>query len=215
MSETNQDVPQQPPKRAQFPLWFLLFVIPTIAGLGFAIYANWQEQSRTRADLIAQQVILRDKIAMLKTEIALARQVERQVQLQADHWKSADVVVHYLKAYRQHEGMYEPAFYDVPFRHDINGFFLQADEPEMHRLLELLRRAYPSCEESNKFAILDFATNIPIHAPDHVVALAEDARRLADLVSDDAHSALKERAESLRQAFNVDSASSDEEVKSE
>lgn len=212
MNETDQDIAPQPSKRAQFPLWFLLFVIPTIAGLGFAIFANWQEQARTRADLIAHQAMLRDKIAMLKSEIALAQQVDRQVQAEADRWKSPDTVADYLKSFHQNEKFSEPGFYEIMFVHDINIFFLHADEADLHRLLNLLQEAFPKCDDSNKFAILDFVLSIPTHAPSYRDALAADVQRLADLVPEDAPAKLREHAESLRQAFQRNTVSPGEEV---
>lgn len=212
MSETDHDQASQPARRTQFPLWFLLFVIPTIAGLGFAIFSNWQEQARTRADLIAQRAILQDERAALWSEIALVDQVDQQIVREAGRWDSPDAVVHYLQSYHDNEGFANQGFYEVPFWHDINGFFLHADEADLHRLLALMRKNYPDCDNSNKYSMLEFAINLPTHSPGHVDALTEDAWRLAEDVSDDAHPLLKKQARRLRQAFPVDTDASDKEA---
>ncbi|MBA2113331.1 hypothetical protein [Bremerella alba] len=212
MPETEPDVAQPPSKRAQFPLWFLLFVIPTVAGLGSAIYANWQEQAQVRADLIAHQAVLHDRIATMESEIALVQQLDRQIYQQVYHWKTADAVVDYLTNYHQNEGSPEQGFYEVPLWHDVNRFFLQADEADLHRLLKLMREAYPKCDDSNKYSILDLAVNVPVNAPRHVNALAEDARRLADVVPADANPLLRKQAKRLRQAFNLDEFSDGKEA---
>lgn len=212
MNETDQDVQQQPPKRTQFPLWFLLFVIPTVAGLGFAIYTNWHQQSQMRADLIAHQEVLRERIATMESEIALVEQMAKQIQWRADRWKSADSVVDYLKAYHENERAPGHGSFEVPLGHDLNTFFLRADEGDMHRLLKLLRETYPACDNSNKYSLLDFAINIPTHAPHYVHALTEDARRLAEVVPDDANPLVRKQAQKLRQVFHLDETSGDEEA---
>jgi len=212
MNETGQDATSTPEKRVQFPLWFLLFVIPTIAGLGFAIYTNGREQARASVDLLAQEAVLRDKIALLESEIARAQQVDQAVQWHADRWKSPEAVVDYFKSFHHNEESTEKAVYGFPFLHSIGAFFIQADEADLRRLLKLLREAYPTCDDSNKYSLLDFAIHIPTHAPSHVDALAEDARLLADVVPENARSELQQQAERLRRAFHLDKASQDEEI---
>jgi len=204
MSEIDQDAPHPPPKRAQFPLWFLLFVLPTVAGLGSAIYANWQKQAQTGADLAAQQAILREKIAMLQSEIALAQQVHSQVRAQANRWKTPESVVAYLQRYYQDIEAHEHGFYEVPLSHRISCFYVQADEQDLRRLLILLREAYPKCDSTNQYSLLDVAVKMPVYAPDKVDRLAGEARRLAEVVPNDSHPRIRQQVDKLLAAFHLD-----------
>lgn len=201
LSETEPHLTQQPAKRTQFPLWFLLFVIPTIAGLGFAIYSNWQEQVRTRADLIARRAVLRDKIALLDSEIALVEQVGRQIQQRADRWKSTEAVIDYLTLYRQLEGRTSDE--SVSVWHELRCFFVQADEQKLHRLMKRIQEAYSKGDADDRFLLLDFAVSIPLFSPEHTKALKEDARQLAEMVPPDGPPLLKEQALRLRKAFDL------------
>ncbi|WDI44269.1 hypothetical protein [Bremerella sp. P1] len=206
MSETDQDIAQQPPKRAQFPLWFLLFVIPTIAGLGLAIYTNWHRQSQMRSDLIAHQEVLHERMVTLESEIALVQYVDHQIQERADRWKTADAVVDYLKGYHQRDG--RSGFQAISVWHELRCFFVQADEQELHRLLKLMKEEFPDCEVQDQFTMLDLVVSIPEFAPAHAAALAGDAHQIADLVPPDGHPRLIEQATRLREVFprNVSSA---------
>ncbi|QDU73241.1 hypothetical protein Pan97_02080 [Bremerella volcania] len=201
MSEIEQDESRQPAKRAQFPLWFLLFVLPTIAGLGIAIYTNWHEQARTRADLIAQRAVLLERVATLESEIALVEQISRQIQQRADRWKSTEAVVDYLTRYNQLEG--RSGDESISAWDESRCFFVQADEQKLHRLMKRIQEEYPKGDVSNQFLLLDFAVRIPQFSPDYTAALAEDARQLAEMVPSDGDPLLKKQSIRLREAFGL------------
>ena len=204
MSETDHDATPPPPKRAQFSLWFLLFVVPTITGLGIAIYTNWHQQARARADLAAHRAVLHEKIAHLKSEVALLKQVGWQIQRRADQWKSADAIVDHLKARNQREDIEEGVLRDVaPWPSEYNVFFLQADEKELLRLLQLIRKEYRECDASTRFTLLSFTARIPEYAPEHVESLAEDARRLVEELPRDDQFLFLSKVNQLRDAFHL------------
>lgn len=209
MSELDQDTAQQPPKRAQFPLWFLLFVIPTVAGLGLAIYTNGHRQSQMRAELTAHQEVLHERIATLESEIALVQHVDRQIQERADRWKSADAVVDYLLKYRKLEG--RSGYEEVSTWHESRCFFVQADEPQLHRLLKLILEKYPESSVEDKVLLLNFVASIPQFAPDHTGTLADKARQLAKQVPEDGLPQLRESARRIRAVFPISDSSAEPE----
>lgn len=215
LSETDPQLTQQPAKRAQFPLWFLLFVIPTIAGLGFAIYSNWKQQSQVRAELVAHQAILKAEIETLESEIALVRQIDLTIQGQADKWKSAEEVIRSLKGQSAEWETIGFGFIEIPIWHDSHTFLLQADEADLHQLVSLLREEFRKGSDSTKFAFLCFVAHIPDNAPQHVETLSEDVQQLVELISTDDDPRLKMKEKKIREAFNLVEVADGEEGQSE
>ncbi len=196
---------EMPPKsnRTQFPLWFLLFVIPTIAGLAIAIFTNWRQQAQVRADLIAHREVLQARIQQMDSEIALVQQVDKQIRSYSNHWKSPTVVVQHLQRMGAHDGAPAKDIYEVDRDHELSTFFVQANVQELKELLQLIREAYPQCDPATQSVMLDVAVNIPNYAPDAVTKLTEQARQLEEVLPKDGPPQLKQQASQLRQAFQL------------
>lgn len=208
MNATDPDETKPPATRAQFPLWFLLFVIPTIAGLAIAIYTNWHQQAQVRADLIAHREVLREKIATMESEIALVEQVDQQIRWHAYDWKSPTAVVQHLKNMRASDETPREGFYEVVLWPIAGTFFVQADTQDLEELLQRMREAYPESDPQAQFLMLELAVNIPVYAPDSVSELTEPARQLVEIVPEDGSPKLKQQASRIRTAFDLGDTSS-------
>lgn len=204
MDETTLEEQPRRATRPQFPLWFLLFVLPTIAGLGFAIYANFQEQAKLRESLELQQVILQAKNVDVELEIKRWNVIAVRARRNWDRWKSADAVVDYLKIQMGRHEQGPVVFETVPSDSEMRLFFHQADDYDLRRLLQLMQQEYGTLGVGSKYAMFDLVSRLPQFVPGKVETLRRDVKELLAKVTNEDHAMVQAKANNAREAFQLD-----------
>ncbi|PQO36985.1 hypothetical protein C5Y96_07435 [Blastopirellula marina] len=152
MSETEQEIEQRPSQRTQFPLWFLLFVLPTIAGMIFAVYSAFAAQDKRYRDLMAEQAMLIQECSEAEARMSKLSRAEQSFDGAVTRWNSPDAVLSEIKTTNPtvHWG-----------ERDLVYFFLQANDHQLHELVDLLAKEYPDSHPAIQARILECLRSFP------------------------------------------------------
>lgn len=140
MTETHK------PTRPQFSLWFLLFVIPTIAGIAFGAYSAFAAQDKRFRDLMAEKAMLLRESSEAEVRKNKLTRAEHSLEKILAEWNSPEAVLFEIKTR-------PPAGYSQ--ERDPVYFFLQASDQQLQDLVDLLAERFPDSHREIQIHILE------------------------------------------------------------
>lgn len=190
-----QDLPQPRSRWPQFSLWFLLFVIPTVAGIVFSVYSAFAAQDKRFRDLMAEQALLIQECSEVKARMNGLAKAEESLEKLINARNSPESVLFDIE-------MTLPSWYSM----DESGpayFFLQANDQQLHDLVDLLIERFPDSHPRIKPSILARLSCVPEYVvPERLEGLRDKVRKFAEPLQFDSDERIQQLAAETLFAFN-------------
>ncbi len=193
-------------KWPQFPLWFLLFVLPTAAGASLGICTAFVRHEQRFHDLMAQKSIEIQNLSSAELQRDRLKQLSESLQKKQQEWQSVERVIAMVES----PGPYEifsrfdvpRRFSQVPVVKDSIHFYTQASDQQIEELVSQLIQRYPAADESAKLRILACLQNLPayVHA-ERLAGIESKIIEFADPLQQDARTDIAESAQDVLQAY--------------
>ncbi|MFN3150414.1 hypothetical protein [Bremerella sp.] len=162
-----QDLPQPRSRWPQFSLWFLLFVIPTVAGALFGICAAFAMHQQRFHDLMAQQAVEIQELSNAELRRDRLKQLSESLQKKQQEWQSTQSVIAMVEGpgpYAIFSQVDVPGrFTHIPVVKDSIHFYAQASDEQLEELVNQLVQRYPAAEESVQLRILACLGSLPAY----------------------------------------------------
>lgn len=187
-----------------------MFVLPTIAGLLFAMYANRQRQQKVREELLMQQVDLIDQRQAIKELQANWDSLQSDMQQNLREFQDSEKVIA-----RLHHPLIPPmnpigggsGYYEVEDASDFLFFFVQADDDDVRELFGKMQEVYPKASHITQFQILNLLARLPEFAPDRLNAIAEEVKVFVEPLKEQTNQKLAGQAQVVWKTFGFEEAS--------
>ena len=193
--------------RFQFPLWVLMFVLPTIAGLLFAMYANQQRQLKVREELMMQQAELAEMLVELRHTgddwLHLQAEMRERLQQYKDpQWVLTRMNHPFVPPTAPKQG--SKGYCEVEDASDFLGFFVQANDDDMRTLLRKMEEVYPRTTHVTQFQILNLLARLPEFAPERMPAIAAEVKAFVEPLQSQSDQKLAGQAKAVWQTFGFE-----------
>lgn len=163
----TEEVSRQTCKRPQFSLWVLLFVVPTIAGMIFAVYSTFAAQEKRYRDLIAEEATLYQESKITEIRLGNLRRMMEAHHHRQEEWRKPESVLFYIKHMdlisQGERGSSGVSLLRLPTINDAIYSFTQANDEQLLDLVDLLIEQYPQLEVSIQYRVLECLKNLPAY----------------------------------------------------
>ncbi|PQO27019.1 hypothetical protein [Blastopirellula marina] len=194
-------------RRFQYPLWVFLFVLPTIAGLLFVMYANQQRQQKVREELLMRQVDLIEQRGEVSELQANWDDLRSDMQQNLREFKSPEKVIarlqHPLISSRDPIGG-GSGYYEVEDASDFLFFFVQANDDDVRELFGKMQEVYPKAPHVTQFQILNLLARLPEFAPDRMEAIADQVKQFIEPLKEQKNQKLAGEAQAVWKTFGFE-----------
>lgn len=198
-----QDLPQPRSRWPQFSLWFLLFVIPTVAGIVLGAYSAVAAQDKRFRDLIAEHALVIQECSEAEARHKSLVRIEQAYEEMIAEWNSPDAILIEIRTTNP----------TVKWaRRDPVYFFLQASDQQLDELVDLLAENFPDSHPAIQARILECVKSFPEYVvAERLKGLREKVRRFVEPLQFDSDERIQQLAAETLFAFNSPSPLREEE----
>lgn len=196
---------EESPRRFQFPLWALLFVIPTVVAMICGSYIPFRKQLERRTELQEQIALAENEIRQHQRQAMHLRRSVEEIGQTLDHWRRPDAVIEYLLNPDDHRAYGYGILYSGvrSYPSDMQFFFARASDDDLKLLVRQMTAVYPGCNAEARFRILACLSMFPEFVPDRLHVVAKDVQRLATRQQDDPDEVVAITARDALKAFGL------------
>lgn len=187
-----------------------MFVLPTIAGLSFAIYAKHQRQQEAQEELMAIQAGLVEEQHAIAMQLANLTQVPDSIQQNLQNFKSPEQVIARLQnplVPQMNPNGGGGGYHEIEDASDFMFFFVQANDDDVRKLFARMQELYPHTTRITQFQILNLLARLPEFAPDRLDAIAGEVKAFVEPIRESKNQTLAKQAEAVWKTFDFDSTS--------
>lgn len=184
-----------------------MFVLPTIAGLLFAMYANQQRQLKVREELMMQQVGLHETLAELRRNRDGWRHLQDAMRKNLQKYKDPQWVLTRMNhpfAPPTAPKQGSQGYYEVEDASEFLTFFVQASDDDMRALLRKMEEVYPQTTHVTQFQILNLLARLPEFAPERMPAIAAEVKAFVEPLLEQNDQKLASQAKAVWQTFGFE-----------
>ncbi|RCS52862.1 hypothetical protein DTL42_08515 [Bremerella cremea] len=173
--------------RFRFPLWMLVFVLPTIAALGFAYLSltwQWAKQIEQAQADIAQ---LKAEELMASVENHFVRQQMAPIEAQLEKYRQPQAIVQQAQLRLYGGGLGQTEW-------GLSYFAYQASDDDIRELVLGFQQELNDASEKHKLRILDFLERMLFVFADRKRLFAHDVSAIAKQLGNDPSAKVAARA---------------------
>lgn len=203
---TSDQEPKPSILRGQFPLWVLLFVLPTLIAISCAVYLAFAAQAKEQARLQEQEARIRQELAAAHLRLARLNRLNASLEIKQLQWKSPFSIVQMVKNPPPKTPNAQSAFtweslYLVS--HSIH-FYLQASDEDLRQLVDQLIAIYPESRPEVQYRVLDCLGKLPMYVADRVEVVRKDIEDFIATLPENSDPRMHEVVRRLKVRYPVD-----------
>lgn len=196
---------EEGPRRFQFPLWALLFLMPTFVATVCGGWVAIQSQLAVRQELKEELAMLRTERDAIDDRVRRLRNVVEGNERSLAEWRSPGAVIKYLQGLRRDaQGRITSSYpFERRYPSEMAYFFHQASDDDLRQLADLLSEVNPGRNPQECARRLECFSMFPEFVPDRLHVVAEDVKRMATPLQGHPHPEIAKSARMALQAFDL------------
>ncbi|PQO32540.1 hypothetical protein DTL21_20230 [Bremerella cremea] len=202
MNETSE--PQPNLLRGQFPLWVLLFVVPTVIAISCALYLTFDAQAKEHARLLEEAAVAKQALAAAENRRDRLNRLNASLDIKQAQWRSPESIVLMVKARLPRMPGAPPDYWEPLYLvHPSMHFYIQATDDDLKQLVARLIEVYPDLQPEAKFRALDCLAKLPNYFLPHRVELVRpEIQEFAERLGDSLDARLRNKATQLSAQYS-------------
>ncbi|RCS52866.1 hypothetical protein DTL42_08535 [Bremerella cremea] len=203
---TSDQEPKPSILRGQFPLWVLLFVLPTLIASGCAVYLAFAAQAKEQARLQEQEARTRQELAAAQLRLSRLNRMNASLEIKQLRWKSPLSIVQAVKNPPPKTPSVQSASHWEPLylvRNSIH-FYLQASDEELQQLVSQLIAIYPESRPEVQYRVLDCLEKLPAYVADRSELVRKEIEDFLATVPEDSDPRIQGMVRRLKVRYSID-----------
>ncbi|PQO27021.1 hypothetical protein [Blastopirellula marina] len=203
---TSDQEPQPSILRGQFPLWVLLFVLPTLIAIGCAVYLAFAAQAKAQARLQDQEARIRQDLVAAQQRLARLNRLNASLEIKQLQWKSPFSIVQMVKNPPPKAPNTQSVFTweSLYLVHHSIHFYLQASDEDLRQLVDQLIALYPESRPEVQYRVLDCLEKLPLYMADRIEVVRNDIEDFIATLPEDSDPRIQEVVGRLKSRYPID-----------
>ncbi len=203
---TEASEPQPNLLRGQFPLWVLLFVLPTLIAISCAVYLAFDAQAKEQTRLQDEEATHRLLLLSAQNHLSRLNRMNASLEIKQLQWKSPLSIVQMVKNPPPATFNSQSAFTWVSLFlvHDSIHFYLQASDEDLQQLVDQLIAIFPESRPEVQYRVLDCLEKLPLYVADRMEPVRKDIEDFLAKLPENSDPRMQEIVRRLKVRYPID-----------